>query len=259
MGDQVLNIVLGVVSSALSAAFAWALQAALRRRRLDRKRDFFGLQPGTECLLVVPRKVGSTPGHSVALQDVYALMELASLVRECGARAEIVSHDEVHQGVGDKAEFCIGGPTANERMAAHLGWKLPGFSVRADWDTRVNEMIVGDRTYTWERGRSEYVLLGRIAGGEDERPTFLICGQTAMSNLAAVRYLTRRQRELMRAHSPQDSFFLILHVRQSDSYGADVIELVADVTAQVSAPPAPTSPPNPPTPTAPIALSAPTV
>ena len=246
MADGVLNIVLGVVSSALSAVFAWSLQAALRRRRLDRKRRFFGLYAGTECLLVVPRKAGGGAERTVAQRDVYALMELASLVRECGAEAEITSHNEVHQGIGNKAEFCIGGPVANDRMAAHLRWRLPGVSVRVEWEAGVNELTVGDRTWSREPGKFDHVLLGRIAAGEGERPTFLICGQTATSNLAAVRYLTRHHREMMRVHSPDETFCLLLRVIQPDAYGADVIELVADVTAQASAPrPTPVPAPDP--------------
>jgi hypothetical protein len=246
MGDGVLNIILGVVSSALSAGAAWALQAALRRRGLNRTRAFFGLPAGGECLLVVPRKAGSSADRTVAQRDVYALMELAALVRACGAEAEIVAHNEVHQGIGGKAEFCIGGPVANDRMAAHLRWRLPGVAVQAEWEAGVNNLIIGDRTYSREKGQADYVLLGRIAAGLGERPTFLICGQTATSNLAAVRYLTRHQRALMRAHDQDRTFCLLLRVIQPDAYGADVIELVGDVTAQASAPrPTATQPPVP--------------
>jgi hypothetical protein len=235
---NVLNIVLGVVSSAVSAALAWTLQVALRRRRLNRKRAFFGMPAGTECLIVAPRKAG-TPYEErvIAQRDVYAMMELAALVSDCGATAEIISAVEVRQGVGGRAEFCIGGPTANERTAAHLRWRLPGVSMPVQWETRAVSLIVGDRSYPMEKGVSEYVLLARITGGEGERPTFLICGQTAVSNLAAARVLARRHRELIRAHGPHGTFALLLRVLQPDSYGSDVVEFVADVTAQATAPP----------------------
>ena len=237
MGDGVLNIILGVISSALSAGAAWAIQSALRRRSLNRTREFFGLPKGAECLLVVPRKAGVAAERTVGQRDVYALMELAALVRACGAEAEIIPHNEVHQGIGGKAEFCIGGPAANERMAAHLSWRLPGVAIHTEWDeTGVNQLIIGDRVYTRERGKADYVMLGRITAGLGARPTFLVCGQTATANLAAVRYLTRHHRELMRAHHPDETFCLLLRVVQADAYGADVIELVGDVTAQASAP-----------------------
>lgn len=236
MGDGVLNIILGVASSAVSAGAAWILQTALRRRRLNRTRAFFGLPAGGECLLVVPRKAGAISERTVAQRDVYALMELAGLVRSCGAEAEIVAHNEVRQGIGGKAEFCIGGPVANDRTGAHLRWRLPGVAVEAEWEAGVNNLIIGDQVYSRDSAVAEYVLLARIAAGIGERPTFLVCGQTATTNLAAVRYLTRHQRELMRRYQQDETFCLLLRVVQPDSYGADVIELVGDVTTQASAP-----------------------
>jgi hypothetical protein len=236
---MLVNIVLGVVSSAVSAVLAWMLQAALRRRALERTRVFFGMPSGTECLIVAPRKVGSTPDERVVAQrDVYAMMEIASLVRMCGAEAQIISEHEIRQGVGSKAEFCIGGTLANARTAAHLRWKFPGVQIRdGNWDSNGSvELSVGDRTYTREKGVVEYVFLARITGGEGERPTFLVCGQTATSNLAAARVLSRHHRELIRTHGPTGTFALILRVVQPDSYGSDVVEIVADVTAQAAAP-----------------------
>ncbi|MFC1417005.1 hypothetical protein [Streptacidiphilus cavernicola] len=237
MSDGLLNVILGVVSSAISAGAAWALQSALRRRRLNRTREFFGLPRGSECLLVVPHKAGVTVDRTVGQRDAYALMELAALVRECGAEAEIVAHNEVHQGIGGKAEFCIGGPAANDRMAAHLRWRLPGVAITTEWDeTGLNQLLIGDQVHLREKGRADYVALGRIVAGQGERPTFLVCGQTATSNLAAVRYLTRHHHELMRRYSTDTTFCLLLRVVQADAYGADVVELVGDVTGPASAP-----------------------
>jgi len=234
---NVLNIVLGVASSAVSAVLAWSLQAALRRGRLNRKRAFFGMPPGTECLVVAPRKAGTTSEERVVAQrDVYAMMELAALVSDCGATAEIIGAGEVRQGVGGRAEFCIGGPLSNERTAAHLRWRLPGVSVTAEWEAGVNSLTIGEQTYVREKGLVEYALLARITGGEGERPTFLICGQTATSNLAASRVLSHRHRELIRAHGRDGTFALLLRVLQPDAYGPDVVEFVGDVTAQASLP-----------------------
>jgi hypothetical protein len=241
MDGNVLNIVLGVVSSAVSAGLAWALQAALRRRRLERKRTFFGMPVGTECLIVAPRKAGTASDERlIALRDAYALMELASLVSDCGATTEIVAAADVRQGVGSRAEFCIGGPAANDRTAAHLRWRLPGVSFTTEWEDGANRLVVGDQVYTREKGVVEHVLLARITGGEGERPTFLICGQTATANLAGARVLARRHRELIRAHGPHGTFALLLRVLQPGAYGSDVVEFVGDVTALASAPvPAP--------------------
>jgi hypothetical protein len=246
MDGNVLNIVLGVVSSAVSAALAWTAQAALRRRRLGRKRAFFGMYPGAECLIVAPRDGGSRVEDRVVAQtDVYALMELSALARECGAEAEVVGASQVRQGVGSRAEFCIGGPGSNERTAAHLRWKLPGVSFENDWQAGVLTTVVGGTPYRREKGLSDYVLLARITGGDGERPTFLICGQTATSNLAAARVLSRRYRELVRVHGTHGTFALLLRVVQPGSYGSDVVEFVADVTAQATAAPAAVSAPEP--------------
>jgi hypothetical protein len=231
-GD-IWNIVLGVASSAVSAALAWTVQALLRRRRLERKRRFFGLRPGSEALLVVPRKAGSS-GGAVAQNDVYALMELSALVHECGAQYAVKPATEIRQGIGDRAEFCIAGPETNERTAAHLRLKLPGFTQHVDWEAnRLIEFVVGgtDR-YTREPGVVDYVLLARIAVGAEGQPTFLICGQTAVSNLAAVRHLSRSQRGLSRKYGTDGTFALLFKVLQPDNYGSDVVELVADITRQ---------------------------
>lgn len=74
------------------------------------------------------------------------------------------------------------------------------------------------------------------AAGEGGRPTFLIC-QTAVSNIAGVRYLARHHRELARRHGRSGTFSLLLRVVQPEDYGADVVELVGDVTAEAGAAP----------------------
>jgi hypothetical protein len=239
-GD-IWNVVLGVLSSAFSAGLAWAVQALLRRRRLERKRAFFGMRPGSEALLVVPRKAGSADSDRIVAQnDVYALMELSALAHECGGQYAVKPANQIRQGIGDRAEFCIGGPTANERTAAHLRLKLPGFVHSAEWEAgNVNQFVLGgSERFTREPGVVDYALLARIAVGAQGQPTFLVCGQTAVANLAVVRHLTRNYRELSRKYHAGSTFALLFKVLQPDNYGSDVIELVADVTRQVQQAPA---------------------
>ncbi|MFD9129863.1 hypothetical protein [Kitasatospora sp. NPDC059571] len=241
MTDSVLNVVLGLVASAISAGLGWLAQNLRRRRRLERTRRFFGLPEGTECLLVVPRKGGPGASTAVARDDAYAMMELAALVRECGARAEIVAHDQVRQGLGGKAEFCLGGPTANNRTAAHLASWLPGFSAAgADGDLTIG---AGDKVYPLSYpvpdGAPAHVLLARVHAGSGDRPVFLISGQTATSNHAAVRYLAAHHRTLARKHGTDGTFAVVLRVVNPDAYGPDVVEQAADVTAAATARPAP--------------------
>ncbi|WP_243638814.1 hypothetical protein [Streptacidiphilus pinicola] len=230
-----------MASSAISATVAWLVQALLRRRKLNRKRAFFGLRSGSDALLVVPRKAGSADGERIVAQnDVYGLMELSALVYECGAQYTVLPAHQIRQGIGDRAEFCIGGPVSNERTAAHLKLKFPGFTHHAEWEaTKTNEFVIGDTHYAREAGVADYVLLARIAVGAQGQPTFLVCGQTAVSNLAGVRHLRRSYRELNHKHGSDSTFALLFKVLQPENYGSDVVEFVADVTKQVQRGPAP--------------------
>ncbi|WP_329580699.1 hypothetical protein OG500_15420 [Kitasatospora sp. NBC_01250] len=241
MRDMLLNIVLGLLTSAIGAGAGWLAQSLRRRRRLERSRAFFGMPAGTECLLVVNRHSGSPKATSVHRDDVSALMELAVLVNACSARPEVVAHDEVRQGLGHKAEFCLGGPSSNERTVAHLNWRLPG--VRFSYEPGIlGAILVGEQEFVLERSTEEtpghsYVLLARLDTGGGGRPVFLIAGQVAIANHAAVRYLVANQRLLMGRHGAHGSFALMLRVVNPVKYGPDVVELVADVTAAATAPP----------------------
>lgn len=245
MTDGVLNVVLGLVASAISAGLGWLAQSVRRRRRLERERAFFGLPAGGEALLVASRNPASADPKDMSRADAYALMELAALVRECGARSVLTSHDEVRRGLGDKTEFCVGGPTANVRTAAHLASWLPGavFTAPAeDAGHLVPTLLVGERefplrTSAEQPGGQSFALLARIHPRPDGRPVFLIAGQTSVTNHAAVRYLTANHRALARRHGRDGAFALVLRVVNSRAYGPDVVELEADVTAAAAARP----------------------
>ncbi len=245
MTDGVLNVVLGLVASAISAGLGWLAQSLRRRRRLERERSFFGLPAGGEALLVVNRQASATDARSVARDDVYALMELSALVRECGARATLTGHDEVRQGLGDKTEFCVGGPVGNRRTAAHLESWLPGVAFvdpPAEAGHPVHTLLVGTREFRFltsreEPGQRTHALLARVHLREGSRPVFLVAGQTAVSNHAAARYLAAHHRELAREHGRDGAFAVVLRVVNARAYGPDVVEFEADVTeAAVSRP-----------------------
>ena len=248
MTDSVLNVVLGLTATAISAALGWLAQTLRRRRRLGRVRTFFGMPPGTECLLVVNRQAGAVSPRSVQRNDVYALMELAALVKECGARAEIVAHDQVGQGLGHKAEFCLGGPASNDRTDAHLASWLPGvrFTNRSGAegaDQRDLTISVGDEDFRYVHGSTgtpggpTFVLLARLHAGPGSRPVFLIAGQTAMSNHAAVRHLVANHRRLAARYGTDATFALVLRVVNPGAYGPDVVEIASDVTTKATAAP----------------------
>ncbi|MFJ9339915.1 hypothetical protein ACIRP0_11570 [Streptomyces sp. NPDC101733] len=236
MNDDVRNIVLGVMATAISGGFGWFSRTYLWRRALRRKQAFFGLPIGSDCLFVVNRQMGGTDS-SLHRNDAFALLEISSLIRDCGANVQIVTHDAARQGFGERAEFCVGGPVSNSRTTAHLASLLPG--VRVDVSTEPGPdrgaIGVGGETYRWERGVAEYVLLARLVTQRGTRPVFLVSGQTANSNQAGARYLARNHRELERKYG-DDSFCVLLRVVNSDAYGPDVTELVGDVTRAARTP-----------------------
>ncbi|MED7952238.1 hypothetical protein ACFVYP_10940 [Kitasatospora sp. NPDC058201] len=233
MTDSLLNVLLGLVASALSATIGWLGQSLRRRRRLERTRAFLGLPAGGECLIVVNRSIG-TGAHprTVTRRDAYALMELAALVKECGSQADLVAHDAAPRSLGAKTELCFGGPVSNDRMAAHLAWGLPGVTISSGPEAADNVITVGGRSYTadWEAG--VHVLLARLATPGGGRPVFLISGQTGVANQAGVRHLVAHHRRLARRHGADGTFALLLRVVNPQAYGPDVVEQVADVTAQ---------------------------
>lgn len=238
MSDDILNIVLGLAATAISGVAGWFVRTYVWRRQLRRKQRFFGLPAGSECLLVVPQDSGITT-HTVARQDAFALLELSALIKECGAQADILAHDAARQGFGIRTEFCVGGPVANRRTDAHLRSMLPGLRIdTGDGDRRGDgSFAVGGETYGPEKGEREYAVLARLTGPEGGRPVFLACGQRAVTNHAAVRYLTRHHARLARRYGPDGTFCLLLKVINSEAYGPDVTELVADITRAASTAP----------------------
>ncbi|MGW7439033.1 hypothetical protein [Streptomyces sp. NPDC054849] len=237
MNDDVRNIVLGVIATALSGGFGWFSRTYLWRRALRRKQAFFGLPTGSDCLFVVNRQMGGTDS-SLHRNDAFALLEISSLIKDCGANVQIVTHDAARQGFGERTEFCVGGPTSNVRTTAHLASMLPGVQTDVGLpagDPDRGAIRIGGEAYRWVKGQVEYVLLARLTTGQGSRPVFLLSGQTANSNQAAARYLARHHEGLARKYGG-GSFCIMLKVINSDAYGPDVTELVADVTAAARTP-----------------------
>ncbi|MEU1851451.1 hypothetical protein ABZ499_19780 [Streptomyces sp. NPDC019990] len=243
MNDDVRNIVLGVVATGMSAAIGWVARTYLWRRKLRRKQAFLGLPDNSESLLVVNRGAAG-PEFALMRHDVFALLELAALIKDCNAHAQILPHDTARQGIGERTEFCVGGPASNRRMAAHLSSLLPGVRVDADPEPGPDRgsFQVGPERYRAETGKQEYALLARLTAerSQNTRPVFLFCGQTSITNQAAARYLARNQERLARRYGT-GSFVLLLKVINSQAYGPDVVEMVDDVTrvARTSLPTAP--------------------
>ncbi|MGW3733590.1 hypothetical protein [Streptomyces sp. NPDC005148] len=180
----------------------------------------------------IPGGDGAVHRHAV-----FALLELSALIKDCSAHAQIVSHDTAQQGFGERTEFCVGGPVSNRRMAAHLHSLLPGVKVNTEPEPGPDRgaFQIGTERYRAEKGIAEHVLLARLTAGQDARPVFLFCGQQAITNQAASRYLARNYEKLSRKHG-NNTFCLLLKVVNSQAYGSDVVELVADVTRAAQTP-----------------------
>ncbi|MGY0490886.1 hypothetical protein [Streptomyces sp. WG-D5] len=246
MTEDVRNIVLGLIAAGISASLGWLARTYLWKRRLRRKQAFFGLPDNSESLLVVNRDAGG-PELTVKRHDVFALLELSALIKDCNAHAQVVAHDTAQQGFGERTEFCVGGPASNRRMAAHMVSLLPGVRVNTDPEPGPDRgaFQIGSERYRLEPGRTEYVLLARLTAGPanpEARPVFLFCGQLPITNQAATRYLARHHERLARKHG-NTSFVLLLKVVNSGAYGPDVVEVVSDVTRAAQAP-LPSAPAN---------------
>ncbi|MEN2422850.1 hypothetical protein [Streptomyces rimosus] len=240
MDDSLLLLTVAVAALVVGTAGGWAAQAAVVRRRLTREQSFFGLPDGSECVLVTHRD--STSAHwSIPRHDALALLGLASVVENCGAHAEVAPHDTGLQGFGARTEFCVGDPTAHRRLAAHMANLLPGVAVHPGDEHGIGRgtFAVGGSTYRLEPGATEHVLLARLTAVESGRPVFLAAGQRPVTHRAAVRHLVRNRARLARKYGADGQFCLLLKVVNSQAYGPDVVELVADVTKAALAPPEP--------------------
>jgi hypothetical protein len=223
----VWDLAINLLASAIAGAAVWLTQYALRRRRLQRMRAFFGLPAGAPCVFFVSRHAASPRPNSVHRSDMGALLELAVIARDCGGLPQIASFEDPPLGPGQLTEFCVGGPIFNPRTESHLRRFLPGMVVST---LGKHTFTVGGQSYECEPGASEYVLLARVFGPDGGRPVFLLCGQTALSNQAGARHLRAKYRQLAKAHGDRP-FSLMLRVVDTAAYGPAVVELVADVTA----------------------------
>ncbi|ONK10410.1 hypothetical protein STBA_11320 [Streptomyces sp. MP131-18] len=118
MTDDVRSLLIAVAATAVAALLlGWFLHAHRRDRSLRRLQTFFGLPENSECLLVVGRDAG--PEGAVGRNDVFALLELAAAIKNCGAKAQLISGESARQGFGERTEICIGNPMSN-RCIPHL-------------------------------------------------------------------------------------------------------------------------------------------
>jgi hypothetical protein len=227
VGDLLVNL----LASVIAGTAVWVAGFGLRRRKLSREQAFFGLTAGASCLMVVSRHASSPREFSVHRRDVAALVELATIARECGARADRVGENQPSGEIGRLTEFCVGGPGgASPRSATHVRTILRGVTYELfDEGERRMAFTVGGTQYVLSPETS-YVLLARFWGPAGGHPVFFIGGLSAGSNLAAARYLASRHAELARTHGADRPFALVLRIVEPTAYGTDFTELAADVS-----------------------------
>jgi hypothetical protein len=175
--------------------------------------------------------------HAVARSDVYALLEVGSLADELNCPPVVRSSDELRDETGDRTEFCIGGPDSNERTAAHLASFLPGvrFSPYREVGHRV-ELVSGDQRFIRDPDKLEYALLAKFRPPHARHPIILICGQTAITNRAAIHYAKHHHATLRRSLGSTDTFAIVVRVTSPDVYGHTMATLDTDITATAFTP-----------------------
>ncbi|MEU4164848.1 hypothetical protein [Actinoplanes sp. NPDC026670] len=227
MGDLLINL----LASIIAGTSVWLAGFLVRRRKLGRERAFFGLTAGTSCLMVVSRHASSPSEFSVHRRDVAALVELATIARECGAHADRVGESQPTGEIGRLTEFCVGGPgEANPRAATHLRSILRGVRYEAFNKEKLRlSFTVGGTEYVLSPETS-YVLLARFWGPTGGHPVFFLGGLSAGSNLAGARYLAAHHIALHQKYGADRPFALVLKIVEPAAYGTDFTELVADVT-----------------------------
>jgi hypothetical protein len=225
-----LNIVVGLLTSLISGAAVWAWGRARVTRRQRERARFFGVSPADTCRIVAPQAFGAP--RTVAKHDLFSIVELAKLMRDLRADLDVVGSGEGTYGVGDRTEFCVGGPTSNTRMQSHLARFLPGVSIRSAPPDSPDPgaIVTAGQEFRRERDSLEYVLVAKVRPPGGGHPLFLICGQTAITNRAAASYLRDRYREISSAHGAAGNWCVVLRVVAPSIYGHQMTELAADVS-----------------------------
>lgn len=230
--DSVGDLGINLLASVLAGLAVWAFQRFRRRLREGRRRTFFGMSPDVACVISVPRHAGSNLTHGVHRMDAAAMIEIAAIARDCGSTVQSLTfHDSTSfaDPLGERTEFCLGGPDANERTAVHLARLLPGvtFTPFSEAGPAV-PLQVGGSTFTRIEDVEEYVILARIP--TPNRPVFLICGQSAQTNLVAARRLKTDYESLLREYGQNGRLCLVIRVDQPRVYAGGLTRIALDAT-----------------------------
>lgn len=230
MNDLAVNL----LASAIAGLAVWLSQRLVRVRRLARLRAFVGAGVGADCTVAVSRHAASSHSMSVHRRDVAAVVEVATLLKQCGATADVIVSEADRRGIGDSTEFCIGGPSTNPRTAAHLARFVPALTIDSfQSDPDGLTFHLAGKQFRRIPGVEEFVLVFRIpvqVGAR--RPLWVICGQTARCNHAAARYLAAQAPAMARTYDSRAGLAFALKVVNPAAYDHRYVELVAEFTPE---------------------------
>ncbi|CAL9514139.1 hypothetical protein ABZ588_22730 [Streptomyces althioticus] len=224
------DLMLGLLASCLSGLAVWLWQRGKHTRELRLRMSVVGARPGDTCLIVMSNKYGA-PG-ATDHHDVQAMIEAAVVSHSLECEVEVVRGDDFRGSNGNRPEFCIGGPLgANARSAGHIAHTLPGVTFHLyDHPEHPLAIEVGGALHRWSSGSEAYALLAKFTAPGGERPVILVCGQTALSNHAALYFLRRSYGRIVDTVASTDRFCLLLKVPSVRTYGHQGVVLERDVT-----------------------------
>jgi hypothetical protein len=230
VSSVVVNVAIGLLTSIVSGGLVWVWQRLSRFRRQSRRAAFLGLSGAGECVIVIGHQMNNP--HGIHRADVNALVEVASIVNDVGARFRILQPDQFQEGAGGCVEFCLNGPDSNSRTAGHLATHLPGVTFKPYEPGRRDSIAIaaGNLQFIRERTQREYVVLAKITPGPASRPVFLLAGQTAVANHAAAHYMRSNLDKMRRDYGVDRRFCLILAVDRPEVYGHESVRLERDIS-----------------------------
>lgn len=230
MSAALFNIMIGLACSILSGGSVWLWQHARNARILRRKAVFFGLKPGSTCLIALTSRFNNS--RAASHEDVQALVEVANLANEVGCPVSVWPSEELHESNGNRTEFCIGGPFSSPRTRGHLATHLPGIAYRPYNPSRRDStaFVASERKFLRDPGNREYALVAKFTPPASAAPVILICGQAAITNRAAINYLKREYREVEKVIRSVERFCIIIRVTATDTYGHQAASLECDIT-----------------------------
>ncbi|MFZ4144145.1 hypothetical protein ACPCSL_16735 [Streptomyces griseoincarnatus] len=224
------DLMLGLLASCLSGLAVWLWQRGRHNRDLRLRMRVVGARPGDTCLIVMNNKYGA-PG-TTHHHDVQAMIEAAVVSHSLGCEVEVVRSDDFRGSNGNRPEFCIGGPLgSNVRSAGHVAHTLPGVTFHPyTHPEHPLAFEAGGVLHRWRGGDEAYALLAKFTAPGGERPVILVCGQTALTNHAALYFLRRSYGRIADTVASTDRFCLLLKVPSIRTYGHQGVVLDRDLT-----------------------------